>query len=87
MPHLGFVTRSLSEYNNDPMSVRQDVYDEQVWAAIIVNRNATSLLQAAVELGNTTYDPVGAAQIIYIQARDETTYANYIIPMLTQLQT
>ncbi len=44
MPHLGFVTRSPGQYNNDPMAIRQDVYGEHVWAAIIVNRNAPALL-------------------------------------------
>lgn len=54
MPHLGYVTRSPSEYNNDPMAVRRDVYDQNIWAAVIVNQNATSLLQAAVDTGNAT---------------------------------
>jgi hypothetical protein len=30
---------------------------------------------------------MGAAQFIYNQARDETTYGNYILPMTTKLQT
>lgn len=29
---------------------------------------------------------MGAAQIVYVQARDETTYSNYIIPQLLQFQ-
>lgn len=30
---------------------------------------------------------MGAAQFIYNEARDETTYGNYIVPQVTQLQT
>jgi hypothetical protein len=43
MPHLGFATRSPSEHNDDPIAVRQDVFDEHMWAVIIVIWNATSL--------------------------------------------
>ena len=84
--HLGFVTQSPAMYNNDPMAVRLAVFEQNIWAAIIVNNNATALLQDAVRTGNPNYDPLGACQIIYNQARDQDTYANYIIPVLDQLQ-
>lgn len=84
---LGWEVRSAAEFNYDPIAVRQYIYDEHAWAAVIVNNNATALLRAAVQNGNAQYDPMGAAQIIYVQARDETTYANYITPQLTQYQT
>jgi hypothetical protein len=32
-----------------------------------------ALLQDAVANGNTSYDPMGAAQVIYVEARDKTT--------------
>ena len=84
--HLGFMVRSPADYDNDPMAVRQAVYDEHLWAAIIVNANATALLRRAVETGDSSYDPTGAAQIIYNQARDQDTYSNYVIPMLNQFE-
>ena len=86
IPHLGYGTLPPSAFDNDPMKVREAVYDWQAWAAIIVNPNATALLQAAVEKGDATYDPLGACQIVYIQARDQTTYSEYIIPQLNSLQ-
>jgi hypothetical protein len=67
--------------------VRQAVYDEHHWAAIIVNANATALLQAAVARGNASYSPLGACLVIINSARDETTYTNYIVPQLSQFQT
>ena len=73
-------------FDNDPIRVRQAVYDQDAWAAIIINANATALLREAVATGNTSYDPLGAAQIIYVQARDETTVNNYIVPVLDTLQ-
>lgn len=32
----------------------------KAWAAIIINANATALLQEAVRMGNSSYDPMGA---------------------------
>ena len=85
-PHLGYEVRPPAMFNNDPMQVRQAVYNEDAWAAIIINSNATALLREAVATGNTTYDPLGAAQLIYVQARDETTVNNYIVPTLDSLE-
>jgi len=84
--HVGFEIRSPSEFSNDPWTVRQGVYDEHAYAAIIVNPGATTLLRAAVSSRNESYDPSGAVEAIIISARDETTYYNYILPDLTALQ-
>lgn len=73
-------------FQNDSMAVRRAVYEERVYAAVIINGNATSSLQAAVTSGDASYDPLGIAQIIYNSARDENTYNAYIIPTLSQLQ-
>ena len=81
---LGYKVKDPADFGYDPIAVRQYVYDEHAWAAIIVNANATALLQQAVRQGNQSYDPLGAMQIVYVQARDETTYANYITPQLNQ---
>lgn len=81
---LGWEVRPPSEFNYDPIAVRRYVYDQHAWAAIVINNNATALLQDAVRTGNRTYDPLGACQMIYVQARDETTAANYITPQLTR---
>ena len=86
-PHLGYITRAPSDFGNDPIAVRQAVFDFKAWAAIIVNANTTALLRAAVSEGNASYDPLGAAQVIYVQARDQTTYDSYIAPQLAMLQT
>lgn len=85
-PHLGYVTLPPSKFNNDPIAVRKAVYDFKAYAAIIVNANATALLRQAVEQGNSSYDPNGAAQIIYVTARDQTTIPAYVVPQLQGLQ-
>ncbi|KAF7866702.1 hypothetical protein EAF04_005544 [Stromatinia cepivora] len=83
---LGWGSLPASDFGFDPMEVRRRVYDFKAWAAVIINANATALLQDAVQNGNTTFDPLGIAQIIYVEARDETTHANYITPHLLQFQ-
>lgn len=85
-PHLGYITMPPLEFKNDPIAVRRAVYDFKAHAAIIVNANATALLRQAVEEGNTNYDPNGAAQIIYVSARDQNTIAPYVVPQLTAFQ-
>nr|POE74047.1 nitrosoguanidine resistance protein sng1 [Quercus suber] len=86
-PALGWEVRPVTDFNYDPIAVRQAVYDFDAWAAIIVNANATSLLNAAVQNGNTSYDPIGACQMVYVQARDARNYANYILPMMNVFMT
>lgn len=83
---VGWGSLPASDFNYDPMEVRQRIYDYKAWAAVIINANATTLLQDAVNNGNASYDPLGAAQIVYVQARDETTHSQYITPQLDQFE-
>ena len=82
----GYTFASPDKFGNDPLKVRESVYDFHAWAAIIINPNATALLDAAVRQGNASYDPLGACQIIYNSARDQTTASSYIVPSMTTLQ-
>lgn len=81
------MTQNPAQYDNRPMAVRQGAYDEHVWAALVVNANATALLRRAVETGDCSCGPIGTAQFIYNKSQDEATYSNYILPMATKLQT
>ncbi|ORY11455.1 hypothetical protein BCR34DRAFT_513923 [Clohesyomyces aquaticus] len=85
-PHPGYTMRSPAEFDNDPLKVRESVWNFEAWAAIIINPNATALLRSAVINGNASYDPLGSGQIIYNSARDQTTTASYIAPSLTMIQ-
>ena len=82
----GYTFAPSSQFDNDPLKVRESVYDFHAWAAVIVNPNATALLDTAVRQGNASYDPLGACQIIYNSARDQTTASSYIVPSMTALQ-
>ncbi|KAB8297628.1 hypothetical protein EYC80_001436 [Monilinia laxa] len=83
---LGWGSLPASQFNYDPLEIRRQIYEFKAWAAIIINANATTLLQEAVQNGNATFDPMGIAQVIYVQARDQSTYFNYVIPELLQFQ-
>ncbi|KAF2083925.1 MNNG and nitrosoguanidine resistance protein [Saccharata proteae CBS 121410] len=79
---LAFGSLPPSDFNNDPLQVRQAVYDERAWGAIIINPNATALLYQAVETGNSSYDPMGACQWVYEDSRDDTNYYDFILPIV-----
>ena len=82
----GYTFASPDRFDNDPLKVRESVYNFEAWAAVVINPNATALLEAAVREGNSSYDPLGACQITYSSARDQTTTSSYIVPSLTMLQ-
>ncbi|KAJ5667805.1 uncharacterized protein N7477_006375 [Penicillium maclennaniae] len=84
--HLGYEIRSPEQFNNDPWAVRQAIYDEHAYAAVIINPNATTLLRSAISNNNQSYDPTGVIQTIIVSARDESTYYNYILPDLSVFQ-
>ena len=83
---LGYTVVPPAQYHNDPLEVRRSVYEFDAWAAIIVNANASALLQGAIDSGNSSYDPMGAIQVVVLTAKDQTTYYSYIIPQLEAFQ-
>ncbi|KAF2423636.1 hypothetical protein EJ08DRAFT_618392 [Tothia fuscella] len=88
MPNqLGYGSLPPSHFNNDPLQVRQSIFDFHAWAAIIINPNATSMLYSAISTGNTSYDPLGALQLVYLDSRDSTTWSTYIFPLISQFMT
>ncbi|OQD89650.1 hypothetical protein PENANT_c002G09311 [Penicillium antarcticum] len=84
--HLGYEIKSPADFSNDPWAVRQAIYDEHAFAAVIIKPNATALLRAAVSSGNNSYDPFGAIEAVIISARDQNTYYSYINTDLAILQ-
>ena len=68
------------------MKVRGAIYDNKAFSAIIINANASSLLREAATLGNSSYDPKGTCQTIYVEARDQVAIDSYIVPELNAFQ-
>lgn len=81
-PHLGWEVHDASFFNGDPLEARRAVYDWDCWAAIIINPNATALLQDAIRNGNTSYDPNGALQLVYTDSRDDTNWYDFLNPLI-----
>lgn len=86
-PNLGYEIRSPADFQNDPIQVRQAVYNWDAWAAIVINPNATAMLYSAVQNGNTSYDPLGACQLVFIDSRDDTNWYDFMFPLLSAFQT
>ena len=86
-PTLGFDIRSPAEFNNDPLEVRQAIYNFDAWAAVIINPNATALLYSAVATGNSSYDPMGTCQLVYQDSRDDTNWYDFMLPIISTYMT
>jgi hypothetical protein len=82
----GYTFASPANFEYDPRKVRDSVYNFEAWASVIINPDATVMLEAAVREGNASYDPLGACTITYNSARDQTTSSSYIVPSMTILQ-
>ncbi|KAI1323484.1 MNNG and nitrosoguanidine resistance protein [Xylariaceae sp. FL0255] len=82
---LGYDVIPARQYGYDPLAVRHAVYERDCWAAVIINSNATALLLAAAQQGNSSYDPSGAIQYVVQTARQEMTNYGYIQPRLREL--
>ena len=85
-PHITYRIKQASEFNNDPLQVRDAVYQEKAFSAIVITASASALLRAAIG-GNSSYDPNGACQVIYVEARDQIAIDTYIVPELQEFQT
>lgn len=85
--HLGYGSLPPSQFDNDPIQVRQAVYNWDAWAAIIINPNATAMLYSAIQNGNTSYDPMGALQLVYQDSRDDTNWYDFLQPQLSMFMT
>ncbi|CAG5184061.1 uncharacterized protein ALTATR162_LOCUS10890 [Alternaria atra] len=86
-PFVGpFVTQAIHDIIDEGgVGTRQCLRLSRM-GAVIINPNATAMLEAAVRQGNASYDPLGACQIIYNSARDQTTSSTYILPSMNTLQ-
>lgn len=86
-PNLGYEVMEPGVFGYDPMQVRQAVYNWDAWASIVVNPNATAMLESAIRNRNTSYDPLGACQLIYIASRDDTNWYDFMSPLITAFMT
>ncbi|GBE80924.1 predicted protein [Sparassis crispa] len=62
--------------------VRDAVYDEQAWGAVIVNAAATQRLRQALVTGNSSYDPTSAIEVVSEGARNPLTSNSHLVPAI-----
>ncbi|RAR10373.1 mnng and nitrosoguanidine resistance protein [Stemphylium lycopersici] len=86
-PTLGWDIRPASDFTNDPIQVREAIYEWDAWAAIVINPNASALLYSAIANGNASYDPLGACQLIYQDSRDDTNWFDFMLPIISSFVT
>ena len=83
--HISFEVLPTSRFE-DYLAVRRGVYNQHAWGAITVLPGASTHLRDAVATANVSYDPSEACEIVYVTARDATTYSSYVIPAMQTLQ-
>ena len=86
-PSIGYEMTTADTYQTDPLRLREAIWENQAWAVVAIMPNATTLLRQAVEQGILSYGPMGAAQFVYVEARNQMTIDSYIMPQLQQLAT
>ncbi|KAK9896046.1 hypothetical protein P389DRAFT_73741 [Cystobasidium minutum MCA 4210] len=64
---------------------RNLVTNQDVWAVILINPNATVLATQAAQQGSSSYDPRGAISFFYTEARNIYASQQYVVPLSTQL--
>ena len=79
-PHLGYIVKSPDEYPDGEMQIRRAVYEQEHWAAISVTRNATGKLEDALRSGDRSFDPDSLAEIVFVEARDESVIRDCLPP-------
>lgn len=84
--HLSYHVKSAADFNYDPMKVREAIYNNKAFSAIVANPNASTLLREAVTRPGPSYDPKDTCQTIYVEARDQVAINSYIIPELHAFQ-
>ncbi|OJJ07651.1 hypothetical protein ASPVEDRAFT_142094 [Aspergillus versicolor CBS 583.65] len=82
---VGYSIQDPADFDYNPMAVRQRVYDQKAYAAIVINPNATSRLLDAVRY-QIDYTPASAGQIITVSAREPDTFSNYLTPALDSFE-
>lgn len=81
-PRLGYIVKSPDEYPDGELQIRRVVYEQEHWAAISIARNATGKLEDALRSGDKSFDPDSLAEIVFVEARDESVIRNCPPPLL-----
>jgi len=67
---LGYVSEPGTKYNFSMDNARRALKQEEFWFGIVIQSNATTAMNHAYNVGNSTYDPSGSVQMIYEEGRN-----------------
>ncbi|KAG8963014.1 hypothetical protein FRC03_003510 [Tulasnella sp. 419] len=82
--HLTWWIRSGDEVGDDT-KVMEAVTENRVWAAVVVETDATAKLIAARAAGDASYNPQSAITFYYNQGRNEIATNSFIVPLTQAL--
>ncbi|KAK4701153.1 hypothetical protein P7C70_g5087, partial [Phenoliferia sp. Uapishka_3] len=80
-----FTFRFLNTTGVTIEQIEHGIVNEHAWAAVIINSNATSAWQAAVQGSVSTYDPNGAISVVVASARFYQVILEYLLPFLATI--
>lgn len=77
---LGYVSEPGSKYNFSNEMARRALKEEKFWIGIIIQSNATTAMNYAYDVGNTSYDPSGSVHMIYEEGRNALALMEFAYP-------
>lgn len=78
---LGYVFPAESQYPSE-QAARSALKNEDFWFGIVVQSNATTLMNYAYTNGNASYDPNGAIHVLYEEGRNALAIAEFMLPQI-----
>ena len=81
---LGYISVSGSKYNYSNELVLHALKQEEFWVAIVAQANATTAMNHAYTVGNSSYDPTWSVQVFYEEGRNSATISESIYPLIVE---
>lgn len=79
---LGYISVPGSKYNYSNEMVRHALKQEEFWVGIVAQANATTAMNHAYNVGNTSYDPSWSVQVFFEEGRNALASTEFISPIL-----
>jgi hypothetical protein len=77
---LGYISVPGSKYNYSNDEVRHALKQEEFWFGIVAQANATTAMNHAYSIGNSSYDPTWSVQVFYEEGRNSLAVDEFIYP-------
>ena len=81
---LGFISVPGSKYNYSNEMVAHALKQEEFWVGIVAEANATTAMDHAYSVGNSSYDPSWSVQVFYEEGRNSLVLDEFVLPILNQ---